>query len=201
MKIIALTGGIACGKSMVAEILRKLGAAVVDADFISRALTAPAGEALPAIFTAFGKEVREPEGTLDRAALAAKVFEDAKAREQLNRILHPLIQKCMEAEISAYRDRGFSVVILDVPLLYEAGMEMMADEVWCMSAPEEIQIRRMEVRDGLNREQALSRIRSQWPLLEKEARADCVIFTDRPLTEVKAEIERLYQCASERSLK
>ena len=199
MKLIALTGGIACGKTTAAQTLRELGAAVVDADAVSRALTAPGGEALPAVFAAFGKEVQGAENTLNRTALAALVFGNPQARETLDRILHPMIEKQMKAEIAAYHKKGFSVVFLDVPLLYEAGMEALADEVWCISAPEEIQIRRMAARDGFSREQALLRIRSQWPLCQKESLADQVIFTDRSLPDVKAEIARLYQHVSERS--
>ena len=192
MTLIALTGGIACGKSTVAEWLRQEGAAVIDADAISRDLTQRAGEALPMIRQTFGNEVFRPDGELDRASLAEKVFKDEEMLAKLNGILHPLVLRRMEEEIERFQRAGFSAVVLDVPLLYEAGLENRADWVVCVSAPEELQIQRLIARDGLVRKQAEARIRSQWPLQEKERRADDVIRTDRPPEEVRAHALRIY---------
>lgn len=190
---IALTGGIACGKSTVAAMLRDLGAAIVDADAISRSHTAAGGKALPHLREAFGDGIFEPDGTLNRAALSAIVFSDEHKRAQLNAITHPLIRRQMEEEAECCRKSGAPLVVLDVPLLFEAGMQHMAQLVACVSCPEEVQIDRMRTRNGYTREEALGRIRSQWPLEKKLALSDVVIDTDMPLPELAAQVERLYR--------
>lgn len=193
MRIIALTGGIACGKTTVAGWLREAGASVIDADAISRELTAPGGEALPALREAFGSGVFREDGALDRALLGKMVFGDEAARARLNGILHPRIRRRMEEQIQACREKGASIVVLEIPLLFEAGMEGMAQRVICVSASQEAQIQRLKSRDGLSRQEALARIRSQWPLEEKERLSDEVIRTDGPQEQVRAHVMRLYQ--------
>ncbi len=196
---VGLTGGIACGKSTVAGWLRDMGLPVIDADAISRSLTAPGGEALPAIKAAFGPQVWLPNDTLDRKALAQIVFNDPQARERLNAILHPLVKQRMEAEMEACRKNSANLVILDVPLLYEAGMEDMADVVVCVSAPEDVQLARLKDRDGMDSAQALARIRSQWPLSKKQALAQETLWTNKPTEEVQADVTALYARLWERS--
>lgn len=193
MLTIALTGGIACGKSTVSAMLAGLGAFVIDADQISRSLTAPGGPALPAIRQAFGDGVFHADGTLNRPALSAVVFADAQAIQQLNAITHPLVQQQMEAQLETCRKKGVQIVILDVPLLFEANMQHMGDLVACVTAPEDIQIARMKSRNGYSREEALSRIRNQMPVGEKAARSDVVIDTNVPLEQLERNVQRLYQ--------
>ncbi len=192
MKIVGLTGGIACGKSTVAEMFGELGASVVDADQISHELTSPGGDALPALREAFGDFVFYPDGALNRAVLASMVFQNDEERAKLNAATHPLIHKRMLQEIETCRKMGALVVVLDVPLLFEAGVDDLADVTLCVSAPEARQIERLKTRGGLTREQALSRIRSQWPLEEKEKRSDIILNTDRPVQEVRADVQRLF---------
>lgn len=193
MLTIALTGGIACGKSTVSSMLAQLGASIIDADQISRSLTAPNGPALPAIRKAFGDGIFHPDGTLDRAALSAVVFGDEVRREQLNAITHPMVKQQMEAQLEACRKNGAEVVILDVPLLFEANMQDMGDLTACVTAPEEVQIARMFSRNGYTREEALSRIRSQMPVMEKASRSDVVINTDVPLDKLREDVADLYR--------
>lgn len=193
MLTIALTGGIACGKSTVSAMLAGLGASVIDADQISRSLTAPGGPALPAIRQAFGDSVFHADGTLNRPALSAVVFSNAQAIQQLNAITHPLVQQQMEAQLETCRKNGVQIVILDVPLLFEANMQHMGDLVACVTAPEDIQIARMKSRNGYSREEALSRIRNQMPVGEKAARSDVVIDTNVPLEQLERNVQRLYQ--------
>jgi len=193
MLTIALTGGIACGKSTVSAMLAQLGASIIDADQISRSLTAPGGPALPAIRQAFGDGVFHADGTLNRPALSAVVFADAQAIQQLNAITHPLVQQQMEAQLETCRKNGAQIVILDVPLLFEANMQHMGDLVACVTAPEDIQIARMKSRNGYSREEALSRIRNQMPVGEKAARSDVVIDTNVPLEQLERNVQRLYQ--------
>lgn len=196
---VGLTGGIACGKSTVAAYLRAMGAAVIDADQISRELTAPKGEALPALWQAFGGEIFHRDGTLDRSKLAQRVFSDEKERLRLEQALHPLIEQRMRKEINKLSANGVAVAVLDIPLLYETGMEGLVDCVLCVSAPREVQMARLWARDGLDRHQAEARIASQWPTERKTALADYVLNTARPEAEVRAETARLYDLMVERS--
>jgi len=193
MLTIALTGGIACGKSTVSGMLSDLGASVIDADQISRSLTAPGGLALPAIRAAFGEGVFNADGTLDRTALSALVFHDKAAIEKLNLIIHPLVKQQMENQLAECRKQGARVVVLDVPLLFEANMQHMGDLVACVTAPQEVQIARMQSRNGYTREEAFSRIRNQMPVSEKARLSDIVIDTDKPLPALQKDVERLYQ--------
>jgi len=193
MLTIALTGGIACGKSTIAQMLADCGASIIDADAISRALTAAGGKALPAIREAFGSAVFHADGTLDRPALSKTVFGNTEALAALNAITHPLIQSEMEAQIEACRKQGAEIVVLDVPLLFEANMQHMGDLTACAYCPEETQIARMKTRNGFDREQALARIRSQMPVRQKAERSDVVISTDLPLEELQKDVRRLYQ--------
>ena len=191
--IVALTGGIACGKSTVAQMLRECGAYIVDADEISRGLTAPGGAGLKEVRRVFGPEVFAPDGTLDRAALGQIVFGNDQAREKLNAALHPLIRQEMERQARAGMECGAQVVVLDVPLLFEAGMQDMAQLVACVHCPEEIQILRMKSRNGYSREEAISRIRSQWPLSEKMRLSDLLISTNQPLEDLRHQVQSLYE--------
>ena len=171
--VIGLTGGIACGKSNLSSALRTAGACVIDADQISRALTAPGGEALPAIRAAFGSGVFAGD-SLNRRALGALVFEDEKARERLNAITHPLVFKEMRRQL----DGCAGAAVLDVPLLFECGIDAWCDEIWCAYLPQREQVKRLMARDGLTRGEALGRIRAQMPAREKARRSDRVIRTD-----------------------
>ena len=192
MRILGLTGGIACGKSTIAETLRSLGAAIVDGDAISRGLTAPDGEALPGIRRLFGDGVFREDGTLNRGALGAIVFGDEKAMAEYNAMIQPMILRKIDEAEEAARAAGSEVCVMDMPLLYEVGLDRRCDRVWCAYVPEEVQVRRLLERDGLGREAALQRIRSQLPTEEKAARADVVIDTDRPMEETAAMVRELY---------
>lgn len=190
--VLGLTGGIGCGKSEAAKCLAALGAVHVDADGISRSLTAPGGEALPAIRDQFGDEVFLPDGTLDRAALGRIVFDSAPHRRALEGILHPLIQNRMWAEIEAAGQRGDKVVVLDVPLLFETGMDVLCDETWAVTAEAETQLARVMAR-GLTLEEAQARIASQMSAEERNGRVNRVIHTDRSADRTQAELTSLYQ--------
>ena len=192
MKIIGLTGGIACGKTTVADMLKELGASIIDADAISHELTAPGGEALPGIREAFGRLVFFPDGTLNREVLGALVFSNEAERETLNKVTHPLILNRLKEDIETCRKMGALIVVLDVPLLFEVGAEKLVDITVCTTSPEEVQIERMRTRSGLAREQAIKRIQSQMPLSEKEALADVVLDTNKPIDELQQEVLKLY---------
>lgn len=186
---IGLTGSIACGKSTVSSFLRSLGYQVVDADAISRQLTAPGGAALPAVRKAFGGDVFDGD-TLDRRALGGMVFADPAKLELLNSILHPMIISQIETELSSLSQPG-KLVFADIPLLYECGMETMFDRIWVVSAARDTQIARLMTRDNLSEAEAVRRIDAQMPLEEKRRRADAVIDTNGPIEATQRQVKAL----------
>lgn len=191
--VLGLTGSIACGKSTVAAYLKDMGARIIDADAISRSLTAPNGAALPAIRAQFGDEVFHKDGTLNRASLANDIFGNIENRRKLEGILHPAVQSETLRQMDEARANGAEVIVLDVPLLFETGMDSLCDSVWVISVDTETQIERVMQRDGKTREQAVARISSQMPLPDKERRADRVIRTDRAMEETQREVTQLYK--------
>lgn len=179
MVVLGLTGGIGSGKSRVAELLARLGAAVISADQVARDVTRPCRPAYHEIVDRFGPGVVLPDGTLDRRALARQVFADPKARRRLEEITHPEIRREMGRRLGELRAAGDPppAAVLEVPLLFEAGGREAygCDEVWVVYAPEEVRIARVMARDGLSRDEVLARLRAQLPLEEKVRRADTVI--------------------------
>lgn len=192
MRVIGLTGGIACGKSNVSATLRDLGAAVIDGDVLSRELTAPGGQALPAIREAFGQGVFQEDGTLNRRALGRVIFGDDAARARLDGIMQPLLRELILCRIEEARQGGAALCVLDMPLLYEAGLDTLCDRVWCVSLPEEEQLSRLMARDGFVLEEARARLKSQMPAGEKARRAQVVIDTSGSIQYTKAMIPALY---------
>lgn len=177
MKVIALTGGIGSGKSRVARLLGELGAAVISADEIAREVTAPGTPAHRAVVEAFGPEVLLADGSLDRRALAARVFADEEARRRLEAITHPEIRREMARRLEALRSGSPPppAAVLEIPLLFETGRQHEFDEVWVVWAPREARISRVMARDGVRREDVEARMRAQLPLEEKVKLADVVI--------------------------
>lgn len=192
MRTIGLTGSIACGKSNVSAALRDLGAAVVDGDLLSRELTAPGGKALPAIRQAFGGGVFHGDGTLNRRALGDMVFASVEARARLDGLMQPLLRSLILRRMEEARAGGAKICVLDMPLLYEAGLDALCDTVWCVHLPRDEQIRRLMARDGLTLPQAEARLRSQLSSDEKAARARVVIDTSGSIDETRAMIPVLY---------
>ncbi|MGI6236899.1 MAG: dephospho-CoA kinase [Candidatus Excrementavichristensenella sp.] len=190
---LGLTGGMGCGKSTVAGLLAGMGATVLDADAISRELTAPGGASLPAIRVHFGPEVFRSDGSLNRAALATRIFQDTKERRALEEIIHPTVQSELIARIEAAEKAGARLLVLDVPLLFECGLDVLCDQVWVVTLPQDVQLLRIQARDGISREQAMTRIASQMPLAEKERRAHRVIDNNTSPAYLSADLERLYK--------
>lgn len=191
--VVGLTGGVSTGKSTILAVLKELGALVLSADDSSHQLTAPGGDALPAIRESFGDGVFLPDGTLDRRALGEIVFHDAGRRRALEAIIHPAVQRAVLREIEKAEQAGVRLVVMEVPLLYETGMDALCDEVWVAYLDDESQVLRLMNRDRLTREQALARIQSQMPLDDKATRADVVVKTDKPVAEVQKEVAHLYR--------
>lgn len=192
MRVIGLTGGIACGKSNVSETLAELGAVIIDGDRLSRELTAPGGVALPAIRTHFGQQVFHPDGTLNRRALGAVIFSDDQQRAALDNIMQPLIHRLTKERIAAAREAAAPLCVLDMPLLYETGMDALCDRVWCVYIPRHLQLERLMARDGFTLAEAEARLQSQLPAKEKADKAQVVIDTSGSISYTKAMIPDLY---------
>lgn len=172
--LVGLTGGIASGKTTLARALAGAGAPVIDADRIASTLTGAGGQALPGIRQAFGDQVFNGD-SLNRRALADRIFADSAARQRLDALMHPLILQQVERQRQELAGHG--VLILDAALLFEAGWDSLCDEVWCAYVPPCVQLWRLMRRDGLSLAKALQRMRSQMPSREKRRRADHSIST------------------------
>ena len=194
MRIIGLTGGIACGKSTVSKALRALGAAIIDADALAHELSQPNAPIFNAYVERFGREIVTAGGTLDRAAIAARVFADPAVRAEVDAIAHPLIRTAAAERLRVTRAEGKKAAVLDVPLLFEAGWDVLADEVWVVALPAEEQLARLLARDKTMSEgEARARISAQMPLAEKCARADIVIDNSGTVEETRECIEQLWR--------
>ncbi|MDJ0847424.1 MAG: dephospho-CoA kinase [Myxococcota bacterium] len=197
--IVGLTGGIGSGKSTVAAMLEKLGATVVDADAIVHELQAPGEPLLDEIAAAFGPDVIDGDGALDREALGAVVFRDPAARQQLNRIVHPKVGAEFARRLQAARDAGVALIVLDIPLLFEArkagtggASAMDFDAIVLVWVPRETQIERQVERDGYGRDEAERRVAAQLPLDEKRSLADHVVDNSGSLEETERQVRELY---------
>ena len=194
MKIIGLTGGIACGKSTVSTELRALGAAIIDADALAHELSQPHQPLYNAYVQRFGREIVTANGALDRAAIARRVFADPAVRAEVDAIAHPLIRMAAEERLRAARDENKRAAVLDVPLLFEAGWDALADETWVVSLPREEQLKRLLARDkAMDEGEARARIAAQMPLAEKCARADVVIDNSGTVEEIREYIGKLWK--------
>ncbi len=196
MKVIGLTGGMASGKSLVAGILRDLGAYVIDADAVAREVVAPGSEVLKEIVEAFGPAVLRTDGTLDRKALAERIFSDPQARARLNAITHPRIRGRIAEEIAATRSaRPGLIIVVDIPLLLDAAPRNAypLDGIVVVAVDEAAQPARLMARDGLTEEGARQRLRSQRPLREKIPLADWVIDNSGPPEATRRQVEALWR--------
>ncbi len=174
--VIGLTGGIACGKTTIARILRRLGAVIIDADREAKRVIKPRSAAWDKLVRIHGRDILNPDDSINRRRLGNKVFGDQQALSQLNSIVHPETMRVISNKIESFRaEERWPAIVLDAPLLFEAGAEKLVDVVWVVTVDPETQINRLINREGMNREQALKRIASQMPLKEKVKRADAVV--------------------------
>jgi dephospho-CoA kinase len=197
MLILGLTGGIATGKSTVAEMLEKLGAYRIDADKISREVVQPGMPAWREIVEHFGPGVLFFNRQLNRHALASVIFHDPQERAKLEEFTHPPIKDMIREQILIARKSGAKVALLEVPLLYETGLAALADKVVVVVADETTMIERMLMRDNLNKEEARLRIKAQMSLAEKARKADYVIYNTGTSEELKIQVENLWREMSE----
>ena len=190
---LGLTGGIGSGKSTVAAILVELGATLIDADAISRALTASGGAALPAITKSFGPSLIKPNGALDRDLMRAKVFADPEAKLQLEAIIHPLVRQELVRQMESAQKAGAACVVCEIPLLVESGhWKPLMDQVLVVDCSEQTQIQRTMARSGMTAQQVQAIIQNQATRAQRLAAADAVVLNDGvSMDELRAELARL----------
>jgi len=188
--VVALTGGVASGKTAISSRLAAKGAPVVDTDVIARQVVAPGSPGLAAIVEAFGTEVLDEHGQLARRRLRDKVFERPEARQRLEHILHPLIAAEARRQIATHEQADYVVVV--VPLLAETGRVGDADCVVVVDVPESTQIRRLQERDGIERQQAEAMLAAQATRQQRLAMADEVIDNTGSLDTLKQAVDELH---------
>ena len=188
---VALTGGIATGKSYCLAHFAELGVPVVDADRLARDAVTPGSTGLRAVVDRFGSEVLATDGSLDRAALGRIVFDDPRARAALEAIVHPEVYRHIR-EWFANQPAGTRVAMADIPLVFETGHNHDFDAVVVAACQPDEQVRRVMARDGLSDRDARARLAAQWPIEEKVKRASHVIWTDRSFAETDQQIGMTY---------
>ena len=193
MKVIGLTGGISSGKSTVSQFLTELGAVIIDADKVGHEVFKPDSEAWREVVAAFGKQIITANGAIDREKLGEIVFSNSEARARLNQIMHPRMYNLVKTRLDEYRRQGAGIVVLEAPLLLEAGWTSLVDEVWVTTASEATMLKRLRERTGLSEKESLARIRSQLPAEKRVKHADAVIDTDCSLEELKARVKELWE--------
>ncbi len=194
MILVGLTGGVATGKSTVARMFERCGALVIDADALAHQVVEPGKPAWRAIIKTFGKAVLNPDRTLNRQALGAIVFRNRAKLRRLEQIIHPRVaREQTRLARQAARNDPKAVVIYDVPLLYEAGIDKRVDRVIVVTADRETQIARLHQRNGFTRAEALRRIRSQMPLKQKTAAADYLLDGTTPRPRLLTLVRRLHR--------
>lgn len=190
--VLGVTGGIAAGKSMVTEAFRQMGAVVVGADQLAREVVRPGTRVLEKLVERFGRDILRADGHLDRPALANLIFSDSRAREDLNAIMHPAIAELADKRLEELKARQPELIVYEVPLLFETGAEKRVDAVLVVTAREDVQLRRLMSRDGLDEEQARARLESQMPQAQKVARADYVIDNSASRDETLRQARELF---------
>ena len=194
MILVGLTGGVATGKSTVAKMFEQCGAAVINADLLARQVVEPGKPAWRAIVKLFGKTVLNQDRSLDRQALGSIVFRNRTKRRQLERIIHPRVAREQERLVHRVAKRKpHAVVIYEVPLLFEAGVDKRVDKIIVVTADRETQIARLKKRNGLSRAEAIRRISSQMPLAKKIQRADHVLNGPLPRPSLRRQVGQLFQ--------
>ncbi|MPZ19224.1 MAG: dephospho-CoA kinase [Luteitalea sp.] len=185
---VALTGGIASGKSYVLRLFATHGLATIDADVLAREVVRPGTPGLAAIVERFGRELLRPDGTLDRGRLGQQIFSNEGARRDLEQIIHPAVYRAIDAAFAHLDQDGARLGVADIPLLFETGHENEFHRIVVTSCPRDVQIERMMTRDHLSREEAEQRLATQWPIDQKEAGADFVVHTAVPFEETNRQV-------------
>ena len=190
MFLIGLTGGIAAGKSTVANLWVTLGAIEIDADVLAREVIAPGTQGLEQIKTTFGSSIFDSDGNLDRKALGEIVFNNPEKRKSLESIVHPLVRQRAQDLVAALP--ADSIVVYTVPLLVEANVSLPFDVIVSVEAPESERVQRLIQSRGMTLDQALARIHAQASAIERAARADYILNSNQPLPSLLADATKLF---------
>ena len=190
---VAVTGGIASGKSLVCGMFERRGARVIDADEIGREVVEERPEVLSGLVRSFGGSILRGDGTLDRPRLSDIVFSSRESLEKLNSIVHPFLIQEIRGRVADIERSGFAgVVVADAALIYEWNLVEMFDAIVVVSSEQEARLRRIRQRDSLDADAALARVRSQIPQEQKIARADFHIANDGSLAELEAKADAVW---------
>ena len=187
--VIGLTGGIASGKSTVAQMFKEFNIPVVDADVIAREVVEQGKPAYNKIVEAFGTEVLQQDGELDRPKLGSIVFYNEETRLQLNKIVHPAVREEMNTQKEMYIKKGVQAIVLDIPLLFESKLTSLVDRVLVVAVTPNTQLNRLMKRNNFSEKEATARIQSQMPLEEKVKNADEVINNDGTIMGTKTQLQ------------
>ncbi|MGH2318338.1 dephospho-CoA kinase [Planococcus sp. SE5232] len=191
--IIGLTGSIASGKSTVSNMLKNAGYPIIDADVVARLVVEPGSNTLAQIAKAFGPNVIQADGTMDRAKVGEIIFNDPASRKILNDLIHPAIRQEMYRQRQEFLAQGYKTIVMDIPLLFESRLQHLVDKILVVSVTEENQFSRLMERNGFSEKEARARISSQLPMSVKEDGADAVIYNNGTLDETKWQLNRILE--------
>ncbi len=192
MIVIGLTGGIGTGKSEVARIFQELGAVLINADQIGHQAYTPHSEIWQEVVKAFGEEILQPNGEIDRKKLGSIVFADPDQLTRLNRIMHPRMARIVAQQVQELREQGADVVVVEAALLFVAGWDSLVGEVWSTESPENLVIKRLQSRSGLSQEEARKRIDSQMSAEERKSRSQVVVDNSGDLAELERVVRSIW---------
>lgn len=197
MRRVALTGGIATGKSHVRAQFEQLGVPTIDADRLAREVVAAGTPGFEAVLSRFGPDILDGSGAIDRRKLASIVFSDPVARQDLEHIIHPSVRTAIDSWFESLGDIAPGFAIADIPLLYETGRERDFETVVVTSCDPRTQISRIMARDATTESEARARIAAQLPMDEKVRRADHVIMTDGPFEETDRQVRKIFSALAD----
>ena len=192
MMVIGLTGSIGTGKSEAARQLEALGASIISADQVGHEAYTPNTEAWEQVVAAFGDDILQDDGEIDRRKLGAVVFSDPGQLEKLNQIMHPRMARMVADKIEELRGQGVEVVVVEAALLFEAGWDSLVEEVWVTDSTEQVVIERLKQRNGMSEEEARKRISSQMGRTERLERSDYVIENSGDMATLGNTIKELW---------
>ena len=192
MLVIGLTGSIGTGKSEAARQLEALGASIISADQVGHEAYTPNTEAWEHVVSAFGDEILQDDGEIDRRKLGTIVFSDPGQLERLNQIMHPRMAQMVADKVEVLRGQGVEVVVVEAALLFEAGWDSLVEEVWTTDSPEQAVIERLKVRNGMSEEEARKRMSSQMGRTERLDRSDYVIENSGDMVALGVTIKELW---------
>lgn len=196
-QIIGLTGGIASGKSTIASFFKDEGIPVIETDQIAKTILQPGSDAFNKVVKHFGEEILLSEGIINRKALGERIFKDEHERDILNQIVHPEVRIITQSKADVLKKEGHAIIVIDVPLLFEAGFDQDVDQTLVISVPKDIQIERLMARDGIEKAYALKKINAQMPLKEKRKRADFVIDNRGSILDTKNQFNEVLKALKE----